>query len=498
MQLNPKSFEEEIEHPHNWFWKELDEGLIHFRDRLQFELKSEFTLVSPESDNSYTQEFFFFIPESLQINSQTYSRDQFYIDQTNLIRFKTPVMSFSSMLDPHNHLSPLNRLQTFNDEGEILHEIQMLGNIFRSTLREEIKELILDFEKIHDHQLPARLENRILEVIENVKGIQKRTDELHKEGSQKLLEALNYLREFIQLTIDNFFTGFLDIFRKKDFTESKKCDEALIQLLIKEDKRISSEMKDEEVLLRSSMLNKYMYEALSLESSRVAVQKKHGVFFSALAAGIAMFFYMGFLAWKGVSYGINSLPFVLIAVFLYVIKDRLKESLKEFYFTNAYRWFPDYSTKIRNTLGETIGKVYESFTFIEQNQLPPEILKLRDEESPLLPPETIMQYKKEVILRGHLGRLPSRRNELSAIFRYNIHKLLEKANDSIQTRLMLNQENLKIIEKKLPKIYHLTILLRDTYKGENNLLKVEIKKFRVIFNKSGIERVQYLGTYSSP
>lgn len=80
-------------------WNELIEGEIHVRDKLQLELKNEFSINPNLKENRYKQEVFLFIPSPLQINPETYSKKQFYLDQTNLIRYKTPYMSLSDLIN---------------------------------------------------------------------------------------------------------------------------------------------------------------------------------------------------------------------------------------------------------------------------------------------------------------------------------------------------------------------------------------------------------------
>ena len=90
---------------------DFEAGKIHFRAKWQFELKTEFYPVSDRQGDNLVQEFYFFIPNSLQITGQTYSKAQFYQDQTNLIRLKTPRFSFSELIDPVNLESPLTKIR---------------------------------------------------------------------------------------------------------------------------------------------------------------------------------------------------------------------------------------------------------------------------------------------------------------------------------------------------------------------------------------------------
>src|ERR1700722_13915917 len=93
--------------------EDVETGKIHFRDKWQFELKSDLYPFSERKEDNLVQEFYFFIPNSLQINDQTYTKVQFYQDQTNLVRLKTPRFSFNELIDPLNAESPLTRLRSF-------------------------------------------------------------------------------------------------------------------------------------------------------------------------------------------------------------------------------------------------------------------------------------------------------------------------------------------------------------------------------------------------
>lgn len=452
----------------SWFWRELEEGQIHFRDRLQFELKSEFSTTGGKESSTFLQEIYIFIPESLQINRQTYSRDQFYLDEINIIRFKTPSMSFDELLS-----SKLPSILEQAKQGqEITHELKMFSNIFRSTVREAVKEVVEQPSKVR-------------ELIVNIRQVRKAFIKLRNDLQVLQGDSLIWVDEFMRLVVENYLTSLLDYLRKKELPNSASTDRDLAQLIVEEglsEETGGNSAKEEEILLRSSHLNKYMYEALSLKNVRVEVQKKHGTWIGMSAAGIAMLVYMSLFVWKANTFGINSVPFVLFVVFFYIVKDRIKEGVKDLYQQHAWRLFPDYSTNIETRQGKRVGVLSESFQFI--NEAPDDITRFIERERPEFRPlETIMQYKKVLTFTSHTPL------ELNTLFRYNLHRFLEKAGDEVQSRLKLDPETLSITEKKLPKIYYLTVILKNTIKEHS-----ETKKFRIVLNKSGIERVHYLGS----
>ncbi len=480
----------------NWFWRDLEEGVIHIRDQLQLELKSEISLDPEENENVFSQEFFFFIPETLQINARTYPKEQFFGDETNIIRFKTPDMSFQELMTDKTK-SPLIRLENLiaaqGQVEDIVHEIQMLGNIFRSSIRNEIKDLIDKLSLLKDHEIPPDLREEILVFVNDVQKVLVAVDKLQEKylnAEKGIKDGFRWIQEYMAIVVDSYLTAFLDFFRRSDYSPADDINQALVKIIVERGKPGSSE--DE--LIRFSLLNKYMLEALQIKNEREETKQKHSPVLGMAAAGVAMFTYMVLFVWKAQTIAITSFPFILFAVLFYILKDRLKDGMKELYWKNYTRWFPDYSTKLLNSFHKVMGRMEESVLFLDKN-IPEDILKWRSEvhaleDMPSLMPESCLYYKKVFYLDPNKVIKSSRRQEITTLFRLNFHKFLEKANDSVQTRLKLDQDTLKIVEKKLPKSYFLTLILKNREKSFE-----EIKKFRVVINKLGVDRVYFLGSF---
>lgn len=497
------------------FWNELSEGEIHVRDKLQFELKFEFFINPHLKQNVYKQEVFLFIPNTLQIHSDTYSKEQFYLDQTNLIRYKTPPILLSDLVNPQYSPSPLNRLQAYllkPDSKYFLRvmsdEIKLFAAIFRVTVRERVYKLVrsltyADPKELEQHWNSIHLLCReISEVCHTYRELQ---EIAHSTQIPQLIRHMKYVDEFISTAIDEFLIILLKQVRSLE-NDDPSVDKQLCQLILKEKlyrkkKNIGPKTSkshlfaNESILYRQGLLNRFVMEALMLKCYRFSLEEKHGHILGAAAAGTAMFVYMGLLVWRSSGFMINSFPFVALAVFLYILKDRIKEGFKTLYYKQAYRWFPDYSTEIRNPRGLKIGQLKENFAFIEPRQLPPGFLKIRnhqfhEELQALQRHETIIQYKREVIL--HSPSTETRRRELTTIFRLNIHHFLQKASNAFQPDLTLDTYTQEISERSLPKVYHLNIIIRNTYLQRDLSAKEEIKTFRVVVDKDGIKRVELI------
>lgn len=492
------------------FEGELSEGEIRFRDNLQFELKSEFFIDQTANQNIYRQDFYIFIPASLQINKETYSKDQFYADQTSLIRYKTPSISLQNLIREDNFLSPLIRLEKIleqpgTDPSVILDELQLFGNIFRTALRTEIRGIL---NQLKENPSSYELEPPIEELcthIENIKALFLKQKNKLTSHPESLIHHFNHIDEFTSDITDYYLTCTLKIIKDFELKQTALAEKRLIQLISSEQKHRqdnhlmpTTSQEDpnssEAVLYRRSLLNKFLLEALLLEHKRISLEETHLPLFGTLAAGSAMLIYMTLFAWQSTVFVINSLPFILLAVFFYMLKDRVKEMFKKMYFKQAFKWFPDFSTEIKSRKGRIIGQLNENFIFLKEDQVPAEFLQIRnqqfhDELPDLKRHETVIHYKREVTLLKQ-SSFKRRRHELTIFFWFNIHQFLQKANNAMQPNLFV--ENQEVIGKLLPKVYHINVIMKESYLKGEDVLKTEIKKYRIIIDKFGIKRVEQI------
>jgi hypothetical protein len=223
------------------FQTEFEVGEIFRRDKWQFELKSEFFPSPKLSKNIYKQEFYFFIPNALQINNNSYTMKQFYHDQTNLIRYKTPTFTIKDLLDPNNPLSPLVKIKKACDEPKnvgtidiIEDELKLLGNIIRSLLRKRVGEILRKVGKGNKdiysdiHSLCTDIE-RLRTAYSSL--------EIHinqLNGNSPLQSHYYYTEEFVNSAISFYLTGLLEKVRDSKINRYIEINDELEKLIIKE------------------------------------------------------------------------------------------------------------------------------------------------------------------------------------------------------------------------------------------------------------------------
>ncbi|MGA8164403.1 MAG: hypothetical protein WB791_05170 [Waddliaceae bacterium] len=512
----------------NKFMKELEIGEIHLRDRWQFELKSEFFPLPTPEKNIYLQEFYFFIPNSLQVNQETYSKSQFYQDQTNLIRYKTPEFQLNELYDRTNAKSPLTRLSQLQKSLQenssipiIEDELKLLGNSIRSSLRESIRLLIKKGGKVKSLEEEEELFHEVSLFCEDILHLRReylevQTAFLAALTSGNIKHYLLYLDEFMSNCINYYLTGFIEYLRKQlQASNQEKFDDVLFHVLQHEHRhreenlpklRITKEdsVNNEYVLYRSGLLNKFVQNALLLNTAKSSVAQRYRNIIGSISAGIAMLFFFVLFIWQGEVFLINSIPFILITVFLYIIKDRMKEGLKTISYRQFLKWFSDYVTEIRSPDGEAIlGKMTESSAFVPERKLSDEITRVRNREFHVVletfkRQEQVIYYKKKIAMFKPENPVDVRRCALNIIFRFNISQFVKKADNPSQSYVIADPKTKEMIRSRLPKVYHLNIIIKNTYNTEDAKTKVELKKFRVILDKNGIKRIEHVPQTAIP
>lgn len=506
------------------FIRELESEDIHLRDKWQFELKSELFPLPNSQKNNYTQEFFIFIPNSLGINPETYSKQDFFRDQTNFIRYKTPVFNFSELNNKSNTRSPLFRIYKLLDSTnteknmkEVEYELKLLGNIVRSSIRLSMLSMtkIVQNKDLSENLEQLRrkinlLQKELSEFHESFKKLEGQIKSKWFDNSESLIHHYFYVDEFISNSIYYYSIEFLKFLRKRQDIDLTDIDENICKMIILEFQNVkflfpnmedfvNGDERKEFILYRAGLLNKFVLDALLLNTNRKSPDSKIKHFIGSFAAGIAMLFYFVLFLWlwQGQLFLRNSEVVILTTVVLYILKDRIKEGLKTISYDFAFKWFPDFKTEIRSPdEGKHLGTLKETFFFLDRNKVDIEIMEARNKKyhdtiEDFQRPESILYHKKSITIEDR-DDLVARRHVINLTFRFNIFKFLIKADDSYQEYMNLDEITHKIKCFDLPKVYHINIIMRSSFLKNGNERVTELNKFRLIVDKEGIKRVEHV------
>ncbi|MFX1381765.1 MAG: hypothetical protein ACFFBP_04910, partial [Promethearchaeota archaeon] len=401
---------------------------IKRHDLYNFEAKIDYKYSLEEINKnrkktSYLLDTYFFIPQSLQINKNSYNKEQFFSDLNNRIRFKTPQMSIEGILDQNNQISPLNVIKRNLKQLEygninisitktIMRELRLLACIVKTTLKGECEFLLENFQsKKKEHELSDILKSHmdsLKEFIGEMEGIRKKI--MKYQIPIQLRDSFHYSNEYISLQIEKWFTIILMGLEKQ---LSRDVQDLIIKFMEKEQAyreslnstlTLKEDSSNEEFSYFEGITKKYVQGVLYLKKQRKDPQSSSLQILYSIAAGFAMFIslFLGFLVL--VIFELNSLPFIIAMVVVYMLKDRIKDNIKGISQKAVGFVFPDQRNDIVDGFfGEKIGESKEKVNFIEPEKIPSEIIKIRqsskirsiEEEGK---PEDCLLFRKEIVL----------------------------------------------------------------------------------------------------
>jgi hypothetical protein len=252
----------------------------------------------------------------------------------------------------------------------------------------------------------------------------------------------------------------------------------------------------EEYLFRPSVLKKFsasvLYLALTVKREGTALE--HLLF--AGAAGVSMVFATLIAFYFQYRYGYYTFPFFMALVVGYMFKDRIKEGGRLFFAAALQRFIFDRRITIRTRDGkQTLGKMREKVTFLDEAHVPDAVLASRNrnlmtELENEGQEESIICYTKEVTLRTRAFRAidtgGATLNGIADIMRHDIRPYLRKMDDPVEHRYYL--ENGKLAVVPCPKVYYLNLISVYTAEGEHPVERLE--RHQIALTRKGIRRVE--------
>lgn len=483
-------------------------------DKYSFELKISFIINGREQNHDITHEdrtneyninTWIFIPNSLNINRTTYTKEQFYKDVISNVRLITPFYqpkdiylgdgSPLSLLEEHCN-NAINNPHSTEIVESCCYHIRMFSCICKSALRDRAYYIA----EIGDDNLIVDLVEEYINDIRHITNEYRNLCSLiiAKEVSSQLRESFSFGDEFIGNIIEQ------QTFRLMKRVEKRpvyiKIKNSLVNLLEKEleykkekDYPVASEKNDKKnylVIMRRGILKKLTESDLYLNTKNTEDGAFARQFYYGMAAGIAMIFATIIAFTAQIRYGNLTTPLFLALVVSYMFKDRIKDLMRYYFSTQLGKKY--YDTKreleIRN---QKIGWTKEAFDFVTEDKTPEEVLNLR-KRTPLVEAENNI-YNEKIILYKKLVNLPIDKFEfnedyefpgINDITRFNVINLVLKMDNPY---ISLYTPDAEEGYKKMmgEKVYAMYAVIRCQSKNE-----LYYKKIRILLNREGIKEIK--------
>ncbi len=401
---------------------------------------------------TYAVNTWIFIPGSLDIDPETYGKDQFYRDIKSNVRLITPIYPLNEIADADS--VPLKHLrdavtQLVNEPNQANadsyeYSIKMFAAIYKSSLRDLTEKII----RCNDYQEAETLcDFMIMNARHILNSFRSLSDIIYNSGTDRKFKTFfMFGDEYMSRQTD--YRCF-KIFRKSKFPQECGIFLKLENLLEHErehKKKMEFETFNRSDRKRSSrlvhhygMLKKFIESELYIK-----LKKKRDGFaveqlYYSIAAGLAMIFATG-VAWLfQIKYGNVTWPLFIALVISYMLKDRIKELMRYYFAHKRLNRYFDHKAHI-HIQNNNVGVIKEGVDFISKSQIPEEVRDLRLSGANVPGEDTI--FEERVLLYRNFVQIDH--NKLHKIASYpvgGVNQIL---------RLHINRFTLKMDNPEVP------------------------------------------------
>lgn len=481
--------------------------------QLQLELHARYPLKPGEKKVHYFLDMYIFTPSQLDINEKHYGVAQFLRDLQCYTRYTHPSLPLRRLLDPDCPISPLTKIRkTLDgatthhdiDPDKMLYELRTLVNIYRCELREvrniitrRIEEGVQDSELRQKIEEMLRDESELIAQLRNMRSsfLDPRIPEMLREGLRNADEAISINTEKELFALYHLIEARPGL---KDLTQiilARLQEERNHRMQAGYDTIISADTPAENDKFNyfDSMLKRWSQSTMYMDVTPSKIGARVGHIVAGFAAGLAMTFAVVATVLAQNNFKQNSLPWALLIIFAYIVKDRMKELTRNVFIAKIPGLISDVSTKLVDPATKReVGTTRSWVRFCGPKDIDENILRFRDAHSlpfrKLLPPEDIIHYQKRIKLQSDkFLSAHSRIDSITEILRLNLRKWLSEMDDPINV-LEYMDKNGKPAKIDSNRGYHVNIVLHlsSNQKGMNDILK----RYRFVLNRTGIIRVE--------
>jgi len=478
------------------------ETKIH--DKFALEFKIGFSGQENSKKNDFSVNSWIFLPNSLDINKNTYDKERFYKDMKSNIRLITPVFKLKEIVENEaipfkNVENSYHRLTVDKSQENLVDfefQLKLFGAIFKSSVRDNVNYINSNIKN------PNTAE-RCLIYLDEVRTILYQYRVFYSSAintkDESIISLCAFTDEFLSHQVEMRTIRIIKCIDRQKDTSLNSTRKSIADFIIEEqnykknhDYKLTTMVdanSNRELLYRRSLLKKYIESSLYLKIDKTQDGKAIQQMSFSFAAGLAMLVYSLIALIFQKHFGnYPSLIFILL-VAAYILKDRIKD---------LTRWLFAYQIKdkyfdIRNDISikkKKIGWIKEGMDFITDDKVPAEIIKLRNrsklETDNQFLEEKIILYRKKVSidnenLRNHYDYDFNGINDIS---RFHINYLTKKMDNPIVPVDYLD-ENLNVKTISAERVYTMYFIMQCCA-GDFT----EYKAFRLTANRDGIISIE--------
>lgn len=471
---------------------------ISLHDHYQFEIKLSLPFEDPGSKGIYSVDTYLFIPNSLNIHPGTLGRKEFFGRLKNYIRLRIPWTRLDALDAPQGPLGRLVALLHNAESGQqpIQEEFEDHVKVFCLAAKRALRARGLKAASSPADRAPGAALEYLCQSRDLLREYRALAPVVRRTGLEHS-PAYGYGEEFLSIVTTYYAFRMLDRLQAMPAAqEAARQVHAFISAELACRSRLTGaaiprpDDDNEHFVFRWSMLKKYMSSALFLDVRERRDRRFWQQVVAGVAAGVAMVVATAIaFIWQG-RYGSLSTPLFMALIISYIFKDRMKDLLKASMSSWLRRILADRKLAIFRNFTTLVGVCKETFGYVSEKSLPPEILALRDkvhmvDVSNAFRKETIIHYHKDIIVKPRAHSLMANGfcDGMLDITRLGVHDFLHSMDDPEEPLYVLDGDRCRRVRGS--KVYHLN-MIRSRIGPEGR----KSSRYRIVLDRDGIKRVE--------
>lgn len=473
---------------------------LRVHDRTHLEISLDYDLERAAEQASWEWEAYFFAPESLRLDSQTYDKQDVYEDLQSYVRLAVPEARFADLCG-----APLDRVRASIERGDDKAAIRDM-RIFACQVRSAgVTAKRNALARLHSGDA-LRAANEARAMVAEARRIGKRTREvlaLAEGKSDTLLTASEWTEEDVSRLLETLLGNLvrelerscapddvIELAREGAVAEARERVKAGLDGV----GRVGMPASEAEHLeFRRHVLKRFTSSVLWLKAEVRPASEWVLHLLYGIAASVAMAFATVAALWNGAEMSGNVMRWTIVVIIAYAAKDRMKAMLQTLFAGVVSRHFPDRSWRIRDReKNATLGEMKEQSGFVPFAQLPEDVLTCRrstrrhalEEEAR---PETVLFHKKKISLKKKsLQAIDPRYDAVTEILRLDLRRWLVHTDDPKREFVFADPDSGEIGSAVAPRVYNLAVVYRLKQTGA----EAAWRRARVVVTRKGIRRIE--------
>ncbi|MCX6182124.1 MAG: hypothetical protein NT150_09375 [Bacteroidetes bacterium] len=462
-------------------------------DKFQFDIVLKYPFHSNMEKEKYKVKLYYFLPRNLLIDRYNYREEDFLKDVQNLLHFSVPLKSKQELIcDAAFSIRHIEEI--IFQSAENRDDQEMLQN-FEFT----VKLFVVSFKEWAVDYLRRAQRGEVVNYLEFINDAKEIWDEFRK--LKEMLINLNFVKHRMNVFLyaDEYICIFLLSF---SYQHIRVRDEQILKDFIREtleyqelckyESMVEPEGENENVMYRSSTFRKYFLNGMFLRPkvNHKEINRNREYAF-AIGAAVAMIFATGVAFYFQQVYGQISFMFFMSLVVGYILKDRIKEWVRDYAAEKMKGKMYDMKYELFSDNKKNVGYRTQRLSFLKEKAVPEEILnfrrsnKIMDIESEGIG-QNIMLFEKHTNLYSvEIEKLFDKIgiNEITDILRFNVMGFTKNMEEADRDLYYMYEETIKKV--KADRVYHINLVFQ--FDGPDD---THMKRYRLVMNKKGIKRIE--------